>query len=116
VLYPSEEDIERIKNREVLEVLKRNGDSLESARDILHWAYFKTAGERSDFGNSAQALGYRIDSESEFTEKDNPYGICVRKKQDIQSDALDEAVIDLFRAAKRANGEYDGWESPVITG
>jgi uncharacterized protein (TIGR01619 family) len=115
VLYPSEEDIERIKNREVLEVLKGNGDALESPRDILHWAYFKTETDRSDFSNSAQALGYRIDSESEFDEKDNPYGICVGKEQDIRSDALDQAVIDLLRAAKRANGEYDGWESPVVT-
>jgi len=116
VLYPSEEDIERIKNREVLEVLKRSGDALESPRDILHWAYFKTENDRSDFRNSAQALGYRIDSEGEFREKDYPYGICVGKEQDIQSDAIDEAVVDLFRAAKRANGEYDGWESPVVTG
>jgi len=55
-------------------------------------------------------------TESEFKEKDYPYGICVGKEQDIQSDAIDEAVVDLFRAAKRANGEYDGWESPVVTG
>ena len=114
VLYPSEEDIERIKNREVLEALERSGDKLESPRDILHWAYFKTKKERSDFWNLAKALGYRLDSKSEFREMDNPYGICVGKKQDIASDALDEAVIDLFRAAKQANGEYDGWESPVV--
>src|SRR5258708_7710670 len=113
VLYPSAEDIERIKNREVLEVLRRNGDALESPRDILHWAYFKTENDRSDFRNSAQVLGYRIDSESELKGKAYAYGICVGKEQDIHSDALDEAVINLFRSAKQANGEYDGWESPV---
>lgn len=116
VLYPSEEDLERIKNSEVLEVLKRKGDALEAPRDILHWAYFKTKNDRADFRNSVQVLGYRIESESEFKETDNPYAICVGKEQDIRSDALDEAVIELFRAAKRANGEYDGWESPVVTG
>jgi uncharacterized protein (TIGR01619 family) len=116
VLYPSEEDIERIKNREVLSVLERHGDTLGSPRDILHWAYFKTVDDRSDFRNSAQALGYRTDSESQLKEKDCPYGICIGKQQDMESDALDRAVIELFRAAKRANGEYDGWESPVIVG
>jgi uncharacterized protein (TIGR01619 family) len=115
VLFPSDEDLQRIANREVLEALKRNGDALQSPREILHWAYFKTENDRSDFRNSAQTLGYRVDSESEFKEKNYPYAICVGKEQDIQSDALDDAVIDLFRAAKSADGDYDGWESPVVT-
>jgi uncharacterized protein (TIGR01619 family) len=115
VLYPSEEDIERIKNREVLEGLRRNGDLLQSPRDILHWAYFKTEHDRSHFKDSAQSLGYRIDSEREFKEKGNPFGVCIEKQQDVQADALDEAVINLFRAVKKTNGEYNGSESPVVT-
>jgi hypothetical protein len=32
----------------------------------------------------------------------------------VKQDALDEAVIELFRRAKEFRGDYDGWETKVI--
>ena len=36
VLYPSQEDLERIKNRDLLEVLAEKGDVLTAAREVRH--------------------------------------------------------------------------------
>jgi uncharacterized protein (TIGR01619 family) len=114
VLYPSEEQLEQIKNRELMDVLKLKGDKLESARDVRHWAYFKNQTDRETFRAAVQVLGYRILSEKENPESDSRFGICVERMQDMAPDAVDTAVIELFRASKSAHGEYDGWECQLI--
>src|ERR1700753_3244107 len=62
VLYPSDEDLQRIKNRSVIEVLEGKGDSLEVPRDILHWIYFRTEADRDAFWAAIQPSGYRLES------------------------------------------------------
>jgi hypothetical protein len=53
------------------------------------------------------------------SERENPntglsYGICVMKLQRMNAKAVDDAVLELFRASKSAHGEYDGWECQLI--
>lgn len=36
VLYPSEEDRQRMENRKVLDVLEQKGDTLQRPRDVWH--------------------------------------------------------------------------------
>jgi hypothetical protein len=33
----------------------------------------------------------------------------------VKQDDVDEAVIELFRRAQEFHGDYDGWESEVIS-
>src|SRR5262249_6102866 len=40
VLCPSEEESQRMKNIEVLQVLMDHGDTLTPVRDVHHWIYF----------------------------------------------------------------------------
>jgi uncharacterized protein (TIGR01619 family) len=112
VLYPPEEELERIKNRELTEVLKQKGDHLESVRDVRHWAYFQNAAARENFRNAVQAYGYRIESESEDAKNEYGYGVCVVRKQEMAK--IDDAVIQLFRESKSSRGRYDGWECELM--
>jgi uncharacterized protein (TIGR01619 family) len=114
VLYPSEEQLELIGNRDLLDSLKRQGDNLEKARNVCHWAYFNSQTDREVFREAVLALGYRIVSENEYPESDRQFGICIEKMQDMAPDKVDLAVTQLFRASKSAHGEYDGWECQVI--
>jgi hypothetical protein len=50
VLYPSDEDRQRIENRKVLEVLEQKNDTLKTPRDVCHWIYFRTEADRGDEG------------------------------------------------------------------
>ena len=112
VLYPSPEELQRIGNRDVLDVMKRNGDSPAIPREVVHWIFFEAAACRSLFRSEIEGLGYRIDSESEV-ETATPYSIAVSRTQSIEPDEIDGTVLELFRLAQRFSGEYDGWESPV---
>ena len=114
VLYPSDEDRQRIENRSVLEVLEREGDSLKTPRDISHWIYFRTKGDRDAFWDAIRPLEYRMQSQPDNPEGAFPFGLCIVRFQSLKQDAVDEAVIELFRRAREFHGDYDGWEAEVI--
>lgn len=60
LLYPSEEQLECMKNRSVLDVLEKKGDRLRSPRDVSHWISFNSSADRQAFWTAAQALQYRL--------------------------------------------------------
>jgi regulator of RNase E activity RraB len=114
VLYPSEESMERIKNTDILKVLEKHGDTLESVRDVHHWIYFKTSNDRGLFIEQVRQLGYKVENESEDLKEEFPYGIQITRHQSVTPAKIDDAVLELFRLAKELDGEYDGWEAQII--
>ena len=114
VLYPSDESMERIKNADVLEVLEKHGDTLESVRDVHHWIYFKSSDDRKLFGKEVLQLGYEVESELEDLKEEFPYGLQITRDQSVTPGKIDDAVLELFRLAKGLDGEYDGWEAQVV--
>jgi uncharacterized protein (TIGR01619 family) len=114
VLYPSKESMERIKNMDVLEVLEKHGDTLESVRDVHHWIYFKTSNDRRLFAEDVLQLGYTVEGQLEALENEFPYSIQITRDQSVTPAKIDDAVLELFRMAKELDGEYDGWETQVI--
>jgi len=114
VLFPSDDDLQKILNREVLDVMENKGDQPEIPREVLHWAYFPTEINRADFEAAVQTKGYRINSKSHQPEGENPYGLCLGKVQQCTSDAIDVSVLELRKLSQLFKGEYDGWESQVM--
>ena len=114
VLYPSEEQFQRITNGKVLDALSSEGDSLTAPRDTAHWAYFKDDEGRAGFKSAVTLLGYRIDSESEDLDDEYPKGICIVRLQSVNRAEIDEAVVELYRIARKFHGSYDGWECQVV--
>jgi uncharacterized protein (TIGR01619 family) len=115
LLYPSDEDRQRMENRSVLEVLERKGDTLNTPRDVLHWIYFPTEIDRDAFWTAIQPLEYRIQSQLDRPDDELPFGLCIVRFQSVKQAEIDEAVIELFRRAKDFHGDYDGWETEVIS-
>jgi len=115
VLYPSEEDMQRIRNRDVLAVLEQNGDTLTPVRDVHHWIYFRSRESRESFASEAQELGYKIEDQTERTGEERPFGLIITRDQSLTQQAIDEAVIELFRLAEEVDAEYDGWEAQLIS-
>jgi hypothetical protein len=81
VLYPTAEDDRRMKNRHVLEALKKLGDSLKAARLVSHWAYFRSPEDRARFIAQVISDGFEICNESEETElaTECPYGATIER-------------------------------------
>jgi uncharacterized protein (TIGR01619 family) len=116
VLYPSEEDMQRIANRDVLDVLERHGDTLEPVRDVHHCIYFKNSEARERYAAEVQKLGYATAQKAEFDERERPFRLVIRREQSVTPNKIDEAVLELIRLAKEMHAEYDGWEARVLAG
>lgn len=120
VLYPTPEDQQRIHNRNVIEKLQAEGDPLTQPRLVSHWAYFKTATERTQFVQRAQQAGFRLVDEyqrdASEAKSDYPWGVSLERMDRVDWAAINEVTLDLFHWAQAVNGDYDGWESSVELG
>ena len=115
VLYPSEEDMQRILNQDVLETLMKHGDTLKSVRDVHHWIYFRRPEDRDIFAAQARELGYQIEDQHERSGEEHSCGLIITRDQSVTPGEIDEAVLELFRLAKEMDADYDGWEAQLIS-
>jgi len=113
VLYPSEEAFQLIGNGDVLGQLIKGGDTLSREREVTHWIYFSSRGDRTAFSEAVGELGYRIDVENKI-KAERPYSIRISRTHAVTPNVIDGVVLELFRLAKKLGGEYDGWETEQI--
>ena len=113
VLYPSPHDVQRIKNRHVIQVLTENGDQLEKPRIVAHWAYFPSEAARAAFVAEARQRKYAVISEHKVDEPDHPEPYCAQLERidPVDWNAINEVTIELYDLAEASGGQYDGWET-----
>jgi uncharacterized protein (TIGR01619 family) len=114
VLYPSEEEMQRIANRDVLDVLEKKGDTLAPIRDVHHWIYFKCSEDRERYADEVRKLGYAIEQKAELDQRERPLRLVIMREQSVTPQEIDESALELFRLAKEMDAEYDGWEARVV--
>lgn len=115
VLYPGPEDLERIKNGDLLDVLTREGDNHAIPRQVMHWIYFPTSESSSLFSMAAVDAGFVVESEYELEERDRRFCVRVYRVQAVEQKEIDETTIQLLHLAQGLDGDYDGWETQVTT-
>jgi len=115
VLYPSPEELQRIKNRRVVEELEKHGDSLNKPRLVSHWAYFPSPQDRNRFIARAVGAGFQVTDQSDHSDEETayPYGVTLNRVDRVDWASINEATLVLFRLAQELNGDYDGWETSV---
>ena len=75
---------------------------------------FRSEQSRALFREAAAGAGYGIGGEHQ-SDGEFSFGISVTRTQSIQQKLIDETVIELLRLCRTFNGDYEGWETPVIT-
>jgi len=109
-------DIERSKNERVADTLIEHGDALAEARPVQHWAYFPTAEARAQF---IAFIGRRfsgIDSHTNPMSEGREHAVTFWHTGVPDSDSMTEITGMLSLAAESCGGEYDGWETQVLSG
>lgn len=115
-LYPSPKDYQSIQNRSVLTLLEKRGDKLTEMREVDHWIYFKAEADRNKFEDEVLKKGFRIrnkDFSIEYGE--NPHRLVITRLDKVGWDDIDAYTIELWELANLCNGDYDGWECPLVT-
>lgn len=114
-LLPGEADRQRIKDFRVCETLERNGDQLIAEREIDHWSFFPSREAAEVFVAEVSPLGFQVRDISTDGSEPRPFRVQLWRS-DVPSYAhISEVTTPLFEAARRHDGEYDGWECAVIT-
>lgn len=114
VLYPPEDELERMANRRVLELLDKHGDQSFKTRPVQHWIFFRNAADREAFLKESALKGYDRPYSYEIEHRDDRFCACVSRDQTTEPDVIDGSIMELRQLAARFNGVYDGWETQVI--
>jgi len=110
-LYPTDEELQCIKNRRVIDNLQGHGDDLSRPRETDHWAYFRNPGDAAAFRTAAREKGYRLRQESVVQGR---IKVQLYRQEHVDQEAIDASTLALSRLAKAHHGSYDGWETFVV--
>ena len=115
-LYPTKYEMHTIMNRRVVENLRSKGDVLTVPREVDHYIYFKKEEMKNSFLAEAKKLDYKVTSER-IDENQKVYPLSVRLTKNLPvtyNDVLDYTSV-LYDLAEQYDGNYDGWETKLIT-
>jgi hypothetical protein len=116
LLYPSDLDLQSIQNRRLVDHLTEAGDDLSQSREIVHWLYFPSDHARNQLIRQVENEGFVAEAfDTGKPDDEFAFGLTLVRKDSAVLDTLDPLVADLFLRAQTCGGEYDGWESPVVT-
>ena len=115
-LYPKPEKLRSILNGRIVDRLIESGDTLERKRRVEHRAYFRSAEQQKLYVEFVAGNGFNIESLDIFESVEKPYGVHFSRTDYVDHDSVDGYTIELWKHANELGGEYDGWETVVISG
>jgi len=114
VLAPSSEQMRFIEDSRVVETLEEAGDTLDTPREVAHWAYFGDAADRTAFIGEVKKLGFAIGEQADDAEGELSLSVSFTRRDAVELDAIYSVTSELDALCTAHNGQYDGWESPVV--
>jgi hypothetical protein len=91
------------------------GDTLTEVRPIQHWAYFPTHDSRAQFTAFIERRFSGIDSHVNPMSKGREFAVTFWHSGIPDPNSLAAIIDPLKLAAESCGGEYDGWETQVVT-
>ena len=114
-LYPSRLEYQSILNRRVLDKMGQEGDPLTRAREIEHFMYFNTDGDRQGFLGMIGEDNFKIVSQRYSSERDEmAFSLVISRVERVDTSSIDEVVFYLIQLVEMFNGEYDGWGTGLM--
>ncbi|MFN0054534.1 MAG: DUF695 domain-containing protein [Planctomycetales bacterium] len=117
LLYPSDLDMQSIQNRRLVDLLVEQGDDLSQPRDVDHWLYFPSEESRDQFLLQIAGTAFQVDASlTDEAHAEFRYALRLTRQDRVDLESIDGLVSDLLLRARECGGEYDGWESAVVSG
>ena len=118
MLFPSDNNLERMHNRRVLQELAQQGDVHETPRKIEHWLHFADESRRTACRDTLTAIEFAVEDESVSEEEsdDLRYLLVVSRIDSVDSHSINAITIELARLAREHEGAYEGWDCAVTRG
>lgn len=116
VLYPPPREYERIRNRRLVDHLRRQGDALAEARPIDHHLRFPTKSARMEFLRQPGMDAFTVADmpEADTARTDLPYRLHLTRRDVPDHGLVDRLIMPLHDRAERLRGRYEGWETYLV--
>jgi regulator of RNase E activity RraB len=102
-------------NARVFRVLVKQGDESAALHEVSHWAYFPSESVQSEFAEAVRQLGYSATYTVPYPSDDLPFGVKFVRLESVRASILNAACAELALLASGLGGQYDGWETQVIS-
>jgi hypothetical protein len=114
ILYPSEENEERMENEKVVIKLAEGGDHLELDRPVTHWLNFTSEKDRNCFMTYAGTQRFVLETYEKMLETEKLYKLKIIRPDLVDLNSITKITLTLRQQAKKCNGFYEGWEAPIV--
>lgn len=114
ILYPNEENAERMENQKVVMKLMEAGDKLNIERPVTHWVDFVNEKDRSCFMAYASSHGYAVETSMKRVETEWLYKMKMIRSDLVDLETITKITLELNREIKKCKGIYEGWDAPVV--
>jgi regulator of RNase E activity RraB len=114
-LYPSAGVLRSISNRRACRQLEKQGDALRATREIDHFASFHDTAARDAFVRDAERLGFAVRAITGPGETSSRCSVQLWRGDVPSFPGIDDVTRPLLELAAKHGGEYDGWETQVLS-
>ncbi|HAS46337.1 MAG TPA: hypothetical protein DCS93_38000 [Microscillaceae bacterium] len=113
-LYPSDDILHYMYDRDVVMQLEKHGDPLVTPRRVDHWVYFENMDDLGRFSAEVAKLGFQTEGINETNQGEHPYQLTLWREDAVELDTIYEVTSELREMAQQFKGAYDGWETSVV--
>lgn len=114
-LYPDELEFHQIESRHIIETLESEGDDLEVAREVEHYAFFQTEANMQRFVESVKELGFHLKELVKQSDSDYSYGAILLKNHSVTLETVQNEISDLLEKIILEHGYYEGWSTTLVS-
>lgn len=114
LLYPDEAKYQTVRNGEIIEKYRRNGDNLDAGRRINLHVYFRTEQQRLLYEEAARSAGFAIGAPDERSELELPYGATLHRISTLNKADIDSITVKAIRIAQEYTGRLAYWDCAIV--
>jgi regulator of RNase E activity RraB len=112
-LLPNDLEVADIQSREIINLLREEGDALEKVREIEYYLSFATPTQKERYIAEHIPEGFAFKDEVSSEEFVN--GIALSKEDAVNEKQLLHNVEKLYESVKKVHGYYEGWSTTLVT-
>lgn len=114
LLYPDAAKLQTERNRELIGLMRKNGDCINTVRRVTFTLFFSTEHIMLMFAEQARLSGFAVAGPVYAPEREFAYGSAVVRISTLDKREIDGLTTRVIRLAEQFGGELDQWDAPVI--
>ncbi|GHH03682.1 ribonuclease E inhibitor RraB [Comamonas sp. JC664] len=114
-LYPPELQGHLMSNQNLLDLLARQGDRSEVAREVDHLAYFPDPDKASRAAAQLAKQGFKVAPVRAPEPPATQWGLPFTREDSLAEGRADAVTVEILEVLQAHEGDYDGWGCAVTT-